>query len=262
MTLELTVQLGASNPRKLRLASSSHPGDRAINEDACEYWQSERWLCAVVCDGAGGHQAGEVAAQIASQSFVRLFAEYPSLEPEGLHETVLAVNDLLLQAQVDHPEHQDMHTTLVALVVDCFQHRASWVHVGDSRLYRMRQGELTYRSKDHSVLQWLADSGRLSANYDTVEKNCARSELYTALGEPNDVLTVTTCEAPVRILAGEQFLLCSDGLWDFISEEEIVTLAIRHRVNPEAYLTALETLALSRSAGRADNMTGFAVVFP
>lgn len=262
MTPELTVQLGASNPRKLRMAFSSHLGNRTINEDACEFWQSDQWLCAVVCDGAGGHHAGEVAARIASQSFIRLFTDNPTLEPEALRELVIAVNSVLTQAQLMNEHQRDMHTTLVALVVDCYQHMASWVHVGDSRLYRMRQGELAHRSKDHSVLQWLADSGRLPRNYETTEKNCARSELYTALGEPNDMLTVSTCDAPVRILAGEQFLLCSDGLWDSISDQEMVALATRHIVNPEAYLTALEALALSRSAGRADNMTGFAVVFP
>src|SRR6266702_1436089 len=117
----------------LRIALLSEPGGRKVNEDACGYWSSERVFCAVLADGAGGHGGGDVASRLAVQT---LLSGVSATTESGsdLARLVRQTNQAILDGRIKNTAMEQMHTTIVCLVIDLSDGRAHWVHSGDSRL--------------------------------------------------------------------------------------------------------------------------------
>jgi serine/threonine protein phosphatase PrpC len=151
-----------------------------------------------------------------------------------------------------------MHTTAVALFVDLIRQRALWGHVGDSRLYVFRQGQLAQRTRDHSVVQALADAGAIAAA-DMVS-HAQRSELLCALGSEPEDLSVSVSDGAWRILPGDVFLLCSDGYWEYL-DDEALTASLAQAGDPQAWLQALEVIVLAAVANkpRHDNYSAISL---
>lgn len=225
----------------LRYAARSDRGlVRANNQDAV--YAGPRLLA--LADGMGGHAAGEVA----SKMVIAALAPLDDDEPRGdllaqLQQATLAGNDAITELVADEPELEGMGTTLTAVLFAGT--RLGLVHVGDSRAYLLRGGELTQITHDDTFVQSLIDEGRLSEDEAAVHPQ--RSLLLRAL-TGNDVeptLTVRECRA------GDRYLLCSDGLSGVVSSEtlaEALTIA-----DPQASADRLIELAL-RSGG-PDNVT-------
>ena len=197
-----------------------------------------------VADGMGGAKAGEVASAMATEGFE---GESDSAEPA---ETQLArilreANRRIYDLAVADESHRGMGTTLTAAKVTGDE--ISLAHVGDSRAYRMRDGELEQLTKDHSLVAELERSGQITA--EAAEHHPQRSIITRALGpEPEvevDTYTVTGRE-------GDVFLLCSDGLTSMISDEEIGSI-LRSADSLDAAADAL-VRAANQSGGK-DNIT-------
>lgn len=251
--MELTIQLGglsAGVPVKAQVIERSDMGHRAENQDALGQCTVGDWLICVLADGAGGHRGGEVASSQAVAALLGEFSMAPTNNADHLLDMVQRVNMGILKSQQLHAELEGMHTTLCALVLNQQSGQVVWLHVGDSRVYHFQGGVLAARTKDHSVLQWMADNQH-------TEPAPSRNALYTALGEQPQQLVVDV--SPISVTRpGDWFLLCSDGLWEHFSDSELALLGSNLR-HDQTCTEHIHQLALSRAKGRADNLSSMLV---
>jgi protein phosphatase len=221
-------------------AGSDTGRQRRANEDSL----LARSPLFVVADGMGGAQAGEVASRIAVESF------QPGLpddrEPElELAELARAANARIHELSHSNAEHAGMGTTLTAAYVG--EDEIAIAHVGDSRAYCMRDGELLRLTDDHSLVDELMRQGRLTPE-EAVE-HPQRSVITRALG-PEGTVEVDT--RSFRARAGDVYLLCSDGLTTMVPEARIAEVLATH----ERLRDAGEALiAAANEAGGRDNIT-------
>jgi serine/threonine protein phosphatase PrpC len=233
------------------LAILSRVGGRSHNEDACGHWHSERHLCCVVADGAGGHGGGDIASRLAVRHIIEQFAAAPLARPDEVHDLLLDTNATVIRHRADGPEQAHMHTTVVSLFIDLEQGQALWGHAGDSRMYLFRGGQMLAHTQDHSVVQSLVAAGLLQP--EQMRTHPRRSELLSALGSAPEHLHITTATKPWNLRDGDVFLLCTDGLWEYVNEVEL-SASLARAADPPAWLAALEQLVL-RHAGEAGKAT-------
>jgi serine/threonine protein phosphatase PrpC len=182
----------------------------------------------VLADGMGGYNAGEVASGIAVKTIMSLVREQVEREdlsqPDRssglsrptiiLRDAILRANKIIYQTARTQPQCEGMGTTVVAALF--FDNKVTIAHVGDSRLYRQRNGKFEQVTMDHSLLQELVDRGFYSA--EEAQRAANKNYVTRALGvEPS--VEVEIQEVPAQ--KGEVYVLCSDGLSDMIEDEDI-----------------------------------------
>jgi PPM family protein phosphatase len=245
---------------QIELAILSRPGGREYNEDACGHWHSDNHLCCVVADGAGGHGGGDIAARIAVRHIIERFAATPVDAPEQVRELLLDTNASVIRHRADGDAQANMHTTVVSLFIDLDRLQALWGHAGDSRLYVFRDGQLLAHTRDHSLVQTLVEAGLLTA--EQMRNHPRRSELHSALGTEPEDLRVTIIARPWTLVPGDVFLLCTDGLWEYVEDEQMCE-SLSRASNPSAWLDDLEQRVLHNAElahkPRHDNFSGVAV---
>lgn len=243
---------------RLDVAILSRPGGRERNEDACGHWNSGRHFAGVVADGAGGHGGGDVASRLAVREALGRFSHESSLDPAHLRDVLLEASRAIVAQRGAVPGGSDMHTTAVMLALDLLGGTASWVNAGDSRLYGFRGGARFVQSRDHSVVQSMVEAGLLAEG--EVRAHPLRNELYSALGRDESELEIGTAGEPIRVAPGDAFLLCTDGLWEFVQDETLAATLARSR-SPQDWLAALESAVLDGAADKPnhDNFTALAV---
>jgi PPM family protein phosphatase len=198
----------------------------------------------VVADGMGGAQAGEVASRLAIESFQGGLSG--SSEPEHeLAALALAANTRIHELSHSNAEQAGMGTTLTAVYVG--EEEVAIAHVGDSRAYCLRDGELLRLTDDHSLVDELMRQGRLTPE-EAIE-HPQRSVITRALG-PEGTVEVDTRSFSAR--AGDIYLLCSDGLTTMISEQEIAAVLLAHARLRDA---GEGLIAAANEAGGRDNIT-------
>jgi len=243
---------------QMELATLSRRGGRSYNEDACGHWHSDSHLCCVVADGAGGHGGGDKAARLAVQYILGAYAEAPEITADAIERTLVETNRNIIAHRADAAVQQNMHSTVVSLFVDLDENAASWGHCGDSRLYVFRAGRIVSRTRDHSLVQSLVDSGLLAS--EQMRSHPQRSELLSALGVAEDDLQISVSPKPWGVQPGDVFLLCTDGLWEYVDDPQIEA-ALRAASSPNAWLHALEQAVLAGASHKPshDNFTALAV---
>ena len=207
-----------------------------------------------VADGMGGHAAGEIASHLAIETLREvLHRDDTASEPmnvedaaEWLRGAVVEANRRICDSIRLHEERRGMGTTVVALVHS--GQDAVVGHVGDSRLYLLRDNELIRMTSDHS---WVNEQVKLGLmNDDTAQRHPMRNIVTRALGSRQDVLVDLTS---VQFQPGDVFLLCSDGLNTMLSDEQIQAILAGRRLDPESACRALVDEA-NRHGGE-DNVT-------
>lgn len=220
---------------------------RSHNEDAA---LAEQKVFAVA-DGMGGHAAGEVASAIAVES-LRELAARQELSPDDITEVLATANRRILEAAENEPAQRGMGTTAagVAVVSADGPHWAVF-NVGDSRVYRVFEGEIELVTVDHSEVQELVDAGIITE--EEAGLHPLRNIVTRSLGAP---------EPPVPDLwvlpphPGERFVICSDGLSNELSADDILAL-VSEAGDPQAAADALVRAAVD--AGGRDNVTAVVV---
>jgi protein phosphatase len=198
-----------------------------------------------VADGMGGAQAGEVASKLAA-------AALQDTDPGGVRssddivELIQEANRRVHTRSTEDPATSGMGTTMTVALVEDGQVMIG--HVGDSRAYRVRDGKLEQLTEDHSLVNELLKSGKLSP--EEAEVHPQRSVITRAVGTDPDVDVETY---PVETRPGDLFVLCSDGLTDMVSEPSILEILERHREDLDNAARAL-IQAANRSGGE-DNIT-------
>jgi PPM family protein phosphatase len=230
-------------------------GGRKRNEDACGLAERNGFWCALVSDGAGGHGGGDVASRLAVDGLLASFKANPARGPEQLDALIRMANQTVIDHQSDAPALHDMRATIVILLVDADHSRAVWGHLGDSRLYLFRDGKLTFQTKDHSVFQAMVDAG--FAKPGAARESSQRTMLTGSLGGHEGFTPVVTTQ-PQAILAGDAFLLCSDGFWEHVTEADMAAL-LRQSSSPDDWLTQMETTLLAARREGHDNYSAVAL---
>lgn len=188
---------------------------RRVNEDTL-IESPENHLFGV-CDGMGGHAAGEVASALAATVFRRVLAESVVSPASALREAIRQADEAVYRDQMAHPERQGMGTTLSALLLSGPAPVEAWIgHVGDSRVYRFRNQKLDQLTTDHSPVFRLYQKGLLSKEQARRHPHKHIVEQALGLSPP-----VETDVFAVDVRGGDLFLLCTDGLSDQVADDEI-----------------------------------------
>lgn len=226
-------------------AAGSHVGKVRSNNQDSGYAGTHLF---VVADGMGGHAGGDVASAIAIQSIAHVDRAFDSVdEAESvLRAALLEANGELAESVFQHPELTGMGTTVSGVVR--VGDRLALAHIGDSRIYRWRDGELTQITKDHTFVQRLVDSGRITAEEAAVHPR--RSVLMRVLGDVDLNPEIDT--DIVETQPGDRWLLCSDGLSGFVSDERVAELLVEH---PDATAAVEALIDESLDEGAPDNVT-------
>lgn len=220
---------------------------RSNNQDSYVNYFSSRLALFVVCDGMGGHRAGDTASKLASetiQEFLISAKERTDYE-EMVVEAVEAANKAVYDLAKTNPDYFNMGTTCVLVLVH--EGRAIIAHVGDSRVYLMRDRSLRQLTEDHSLVQKLINQGLLTE--EGARHHPERSTLTRAVGTDERV------EVELDYLdleEGDTVLLCSDGLTTMVEDQEILDLLLTTS-EAKDQVTGLVQAALDR--GGADNIT-------
>ncbi|MGA8006099.1 MAG: Stp1/IreP family PP2C-type Ser/Thr phosphatase [Burkholderiales bacterium] len=245
--------------RALQIVSRTDAGMvRAHNEDAVVSDAAHGIV--VLADGMGGYNAGEVASGMATTVIATEVAQAlagvspQDLDPQTrrpraeklLHDQILKANTSIHQAAQSQPQYAGMGTTLVTCLF--YDNRMMVAHLGDSRLYRMRDGALTQVTRDHSLLQEQIDSGLITPEQAKTAQH--RNLVTKALGiDP----VVEPEIREYRTAPGDIYLLCSDGLCDMVSDEDIGMALEALGANLE--LAAQQLVQMANDNGGRDNVS-------
>jgi PPM family protein phosphatase len=239
----------------VEVASLSDVGcQRENNEDALSYWEPQnedqfrqKGRLAMVADGMGGYDGGQEASRLAVDTIREAYDHDSALDPrDSLLNGFRLAHERIRQYADAHPEFHGMGTTCTAIAINDF--RLYFAHVGDSRLYLLREGEISRLTRDHSYVGRLVESGVLSS--DEAEHHPQRHILTAALGAGGEVIADAP-DNPMQLQSGDVLVLCTDGLWGLVQETEILELAGKHK----APAACAELVKLARQRGGPDNIT-------
>ena len=200
----------------------------------------------VIADGMGGARAGEIAAGLAAAAFEEAASD--TRDENALESIIADANRRIWERSLADPATAGMGTTITVALVDEPGGRITFGHVGDSRAYRVRDGEIEQVTTDHSLVAELVESGVLTP--EEAEHHPQRSAITRALG------TEAAVEADIFTIEAEEddlFLLCSDGLSDMLSDHEMASAIAGADTDPERAAQALVRAANAR--GGEDNVT-------
>jgi PPM family protein phosphatase len=256
MTDALVSSLAHRQDLALRISACTEPGARRGNEDDLRWGHGVNGHYVVLADGAGGHARGAEASQRAVECMQRVMTEAGvAFSPANLTQMVrLAHSEIQHHQSADRPEAR-MHTTLVALWVEAEGRQVLWTHVGDSRLYRVRQGRAELLTQDDSVVQQMVQAGLITAAQSRTHPQ--KNHLLSALGVEGDVDPHTVVR-PIDLLEGDAYLLCTDGWWDHFEPADLAA-SLQRAADPQAWLADMSAQVLNRAAPRQDNFTAIAV---
>ncbi|EPR75066.1 Serine/threonine phosphatase PPP [Leifsonia rubra CMS 76R] len=226
-------------------AAASHVGKvRANNQDSA-YAGTHLF---VVADGMGGHAGGDVASAITIKHLAE--ADHPYSTPEDaaqvLHDTLLAANQMLSNTVIEHNELTGMGTTVSGMVR--VGDKLAIAHIGDSRIYLLRDGTMSQITHDHTFVQRLVESGRITPEEAAVHPR--RSVLMRVLGDVDASPEIDTEVLDTK--PGDRWLLCSDGLSGFVNDDKIA--AMLRRVTDVTVATD-RLIQASLDQGAPDNVT-------
>jgi serine/threonine protein phosphatase PrpC len=233
------------------IAQSNRLGNREMNQDRSAISESDDSLLMVLADGMGGVPGGEVAAQITIHTIVSLFEKVakPIASPlTFLRHTLNAAHQNILRS-VENPEDNRIPgTTCVACIIQ--NGIAWWAHIGDSRLYILRNNEVIFRTQDHSFVEELRQRGEISARdmLTHPDRNYLTRCLGGSLAQPE-----ITCAGDFALQKNDTFILCSDGLWSPLEDYDIESFLLSEDL--EECVDNLAAEAETRSYPNSDNIS-------
>jgi protein phosphatase len=227
---------------------------RQDNEDSFGYWEPEddgqflrKGRLAVVADGMGGYEGGQEASRLAVETLVAVYRDFGGDDPQqALVEALQAAHEQIRQYSFAHPELWGMGTTCTAAAI--VHDALYYAHVGDTRLYLIRGGQITRITRDHSYVGRLVEAGMISP--EEAETHPQRNILTAALGTNADFIMDSRGQ-PEPLRPEDVLLICSDGLWGQVRDAEILEAV----ENKSAEQAGRELIKLARERGGPDNIT-------
>jgi serine/threonine protein phosphatase PrpC len=235
----------------------SHIGGRKVNQDRMGYSFTRDALLLVLADGMGGHVRGEIAASITLQTMSTLFQQnatpYVKKPERFLEEAFVAAHDEIQRYRSENNMPESPRTTVVACLI---QHNtAVWAHCGDSRLYWLRRNQILGRTRDHSHIEHLIAKGLAAPSERATHPD--RNKLYNCLGASSLPRVEVSRQASLQM--GDVIMLCSDGLWGMLDDEEIA-----HRLSTQTIVRAVPdmiAMATTIAGAQSDNTTALAIMW-
>lgn len=227
---------------------------RGNNEDTfvAQKTAENELVLACVIDGVGGYAGGEVAAAIAKETIKTQLDQPTGDILQLMRNAITEANDRILSAKQQEKAHEDMACVLTIAIADLNNNLFYYAHVGDTRLYLLRDNSLIKISKDQSFVGFMEDSGRLTEEQAMLHPK--RNEINKALGFPGSINgqeeDIETGQSP--FLPGDLILLCSDGLSDMVNKESITSILLKD-ISLEQKGKAL--IDLANANGGRDNIT-------
>ena len=231
-------------------------GGRKENQDTCALVMTRRGFLALVCDGMGGMNGGATASRVAAEEIIR-YVEQPVQEDDIDDDNVMVLRKAICSANArlrlmaeEDPSLAGMGTTVTVVLIN--EDKAVGAHVGDSRIYQIRNGRKVFRTFDHSMVFEMVKEGVLTE--EQARLSAQSNIILRALGTKDEVV-IDTFERPYD--KGDVFFLCSDGIWGTMPEKELIR-RLSSRQHPKI-LT--ESLAIDvnnngvKSGGGHDNLT-------
>lgn len=212
------------------------------------FFENQNGSFFIVCDGMGGHAGGAVASQTAVQALRTFFNQqyYPNPQ-EAVYQAIQFANQEIFYKSQINAELRGMGTTCVLLLFR--GGKLYYGHVGDSRIYHLRHGQLQRLTRDHSFVMALVEQGLISEA--EAENHPRKNELLRAMGTDSYV-EPDICTAPIVPIAGDMFMLCSDGLNSLISDEGIEDVL---KSNLDVQYKAIKLIDAANAMGGFDNIT-------
>ena len=242
---------------RIEYAKVSALGDRSDNQDRAAIVVAEDAALMLVFDGMGGHSDGALAAETGLNIIQDMFMEstLPMFDPQGFIYTALAcAHDEVVKLGADLTiDSRPRATCAICLIQESGSY---WGHVGDSRIYQMRDGEVLSRSRDHSHVEVLIQEGAITEEeaLDHPMRNFVECCIGGDAAVPDMSITTKRVLSP-----GDVLLACSDGLWSGVSDKELAAMATRTSDSLAENLKALSVRALRVNAPYSDNTTGTAL---
>lgn len=223
---------------------------RKANEDSMGTFETVNGLILVVCDGMGGHVGGEMASRIAVDTIHDYMNRSLIGDPrEAIGFAIEEANKAIIGYTGKHPELEGMGSTCVLLLIR--DAKVYIGHVGDSRIYLIRDRHIMQLTKDHSFVQALVDEGKLT--HEEAEHHPRKNEITNALGIA-DMQPATVRQEPIAPEEGDCFLLCSDGLSGMVSDKEIEHI-ISRKFGNNIHGCAKSLVNHANEKGGLDNIT-------
>jgi serine/threonine protein phosphatase PrpC len=240
----------------VELASLTDVGcQRENNEDSFGYWEPANdadfptfGRLAIVADGMGGHEGGQIASRLAVETLTKAYAETTLPDPQKRLLGALKDAHRCIQERAKQDPHlNSMGTTCTALAL--IDTRLYFVHVGDSRLYLLREGKLRILSHDHTLISQLLEKGLIRP--EQAQDHPQKHVLTSALGVPGEEIEIDAPPNALPLQKSDILMICTDGLWGQIEPNEIEQ-ALASQL-PNAACRLLVDLAKKR--GGPDNIT-------
>ena len=242
---------------QVEYAKVSALGDRQDNQDRAAVVVADDAALMLVFDGMGGHSDGARAAETGLQIVQDIFmaSQLPIFDPQGfLYSALARAHDEVVGLGADVAvDFRPRATCAVCLVQEG---GAYWAHIGDSRIYQVREGKVLTRSRDHSHVEVLIQEGAITE--EEALDHPMRNFVECCIGgdAPVPDMSITTKQALER---GDVLLACTDGLWSGLSDDEVAEIGIPGDNNLVENLKSLSIKALNVNSPYSDNTTGTAL---
>lgn len=227
--------------------SYTSKGGREYNEDSVGYAYTTYGAVAVLADGLGGHLGGECASKLTVDTILSEPLDDNKNDKDWLRKRLDSANQAILDAQA--AQANKMKSTVAALKISGT--KATWAHLGDSRLYYLHNGEIADVTDDHSVAFKKYKAGEISRAALATDED--QSSLLRSLGVQGK-LKADFGEAPEALTAGDGFLLCSDGFWENVQEQELLFDFLKSN-NAQMWAELLLLRVIERMQDGCDNLS-------
>ncbi len=250
---ELVPPASLKSRVKVQVAAKTDLGRvRENNEDKYEFFipsddqtLANRGMAFVVCDGMGGAEAGQIASELTCKTFLETYFHHPSSTVStALEDSVKAASQYIIDIGKAVPSRKGMGTTLSALLL--IQDEAYLAHVGDSRIYRLRDGEIKQMTTDHTWVNEMIGLGQLTP--EQAETHPYRHVITRAISTEGPAVPDVICEP---LFAGDIFMLCSDGLVNHVEDDQIKDVLGQEGPSEAAW----KLVGLALQGGGTDNTT-------
>jgi serine/threonine protein phosphatase PrpC len=241
-------------PRVKFVARSEIGHARENNEDKFDFYEPDeepllaaRGSVYLVCDGMGGHNAGQIASELAAKQFLHAYYHLGGTAQEAARHAILQAHHYIAEMASKIPSRYGMGTTLTALILK--QDEGILAHVGDSRCYRLREGVFEQLSRDHTLVARLVEQGIITP--EQARYHPQRNVIRQAVGVADPTEPLEPDIETFALQAGDLYLLCSDGLTDMVDDAEIEAIVREEPPTRAAWRLVDRALA---NGGR-DNVT-------
>jgi serine/threonine protein phosphatase PrpC len=235
----------------------SDRGGREENQDAWGWAQAaDGSLILAVADGLGGHAGGRTASREAVRACLEFTQDdgFDGSDGEALEAVFDAAQDAVAAARSRHPELDSMRTTLIVLIIKGY--RLRWGHIGDVRLYLVRDGAVLHQTRDQSVPQMLVDAGQIRAS--EIRFHPDRNRLLQTLGQ-TDHAPCPNFEGTANLEPGDFLVMATDGFWEWIDEAYLLHASARNA--PGEALDEAEKRLLNLASAQSADFDNYTAVF-